>query len=123
MALPAGAGPLRDFGLATEERGGHPITIAAEISDAEETYEAVSTGIGICLLAAGNAPIFDRSGVAMRPVTDLSPSELVLAWSERLRSPLLDTFAGICADVARDLGADRPGNARGRPVGALSNGG
>jgi DNA-binding transcriptional LysR family regulator len=123
LALPAGAGPLRDFWLATEERGGHPINVAAEISDAEETYEAVSTGIGICLLAAGNVPIFDRGGVAMRPVTDVSPSELVLAWSERHRSPLLDTFAGICADVARDLGATGPGTREGARSGALSNAG
>ena len=42
--------------------------IAAEINDTEETYEAVASGIGVCLLAAGNAPIFARGDVTMLPV-------------------------------------------------------
>jgi DNA-binding transcriptional LysR family regulator len=71
LALPASAGPLRDHWLALEDRGGHPARIAAEISNTEETYEAVASGIGICLLAAGNAPIFDRGAVTMLPVHDL----------------------------------------------------
>jgi DNA-binding transcriptional LysR family regulator len=99
LALPATAGPLRDFWLASAERDGHPIRIAAEINDTEETYEAVASGIGICLLAAGNAPIFARGDVTMLPVTDLPPSELVLAWSERHCPPLLETFAALCEQV------------------------
>jgi DNA-binding transcriptional LysR family regulator len=100
LALPASAGPLRDFWLAVEERDGHPVRIAAEINDTEETYEAVASGIGICLLAAGNAPIFNRGDLAMLPVHDLSPCELVMAYDERRRSPLLETFAGLCGQVA-----------------------
>ena len=100
LALPASAGPLRDHFLAVPERNGHPVRIAAEINDTEETYEAVASGIGICLLAAGNAPIFDRGDVTMLPVRDLGPSELVLAWDERRSRPLLERFAQLCADVA-----------------------
>jgi DNA-binding transcriptional LysR family regulator len=102
LALPTTAGPLRDHFLALEERKGHPIRIAAEINDTEATYEAVASGIGICLLAAGNAPIFDRGDVTMLPVHDLGPSELVLAWTERRSPPLLETFARLCGDVARE---------------------
>jgi DNA-binding transcriptional LysR family regulator len=100
LALPASAGPLRDHFLALPERDGHAVRIAAEINDTEETYEAVASGIGICLLAAGNAPIFDRGDVTMIPVHDLGPSELVLAWDERRSRPLVETFARLCADVA-----------------------
>ena len=100
LALPESAGPLRDYWLAIEDRDGHPPRIVAEINDTEETYEAVASGIGICLLAAGNAPIFDRGDVTMLPVTDISPSELVLAWNERHCPPLLETFARLCAQVA-----------------------
>ena len=102
LALPATAGPLRDHFLAVPERGGHPVRIAAEINDTEETYETVASGIGICLLAAGNAPIFDRGDVTMLPVRDLGPSELVLAWHERRSPPLLETFARLCGEVARE---------------------
>jgi DNA-binding transcriptional LysR family regulator len=105
LALAPSAGPLRDYWLALDERAGHPVRIAAEINDTEETYEAVASGIGICLLAAGNAPIFARGDVTMLPVRDLSPSELVLAWNERHCPPLLETFAALCERVA--TGEDR----------------
>ena len=100
LALPESAGPLRDYWLALDERDGHAIRIAGEINDTEETYEAVASGMGVCLLAAGNAPIFARGDVTMLPVRDLSPSELVLAWNERHYPPLLETFAARCEEVA-----------------------
>jgi DNA-binding transcriptional LysR family regulator len=99
LALPESAGPLRDHFLALEARAGHPPNVAAEITGPEETYEAVAGGIGLCLLAAGNAPILARGGVTMLPVRDLGPSELVLAWPERHCPPLLETFAAICREV------------------------
>lgn len=100
LALPESAGPLRDYWLALDHRDGHPVRIASEIHDTEEAYEAVTSGIGICLLAAGNAPILARGDVKMVPVRDLGPSELVLAWNERHSPPLLDTFTAFCAQVA-----------------------
>lgn len=102
LALPASAGPLRDYWLALDERDGHPVRITGEINNTDETYEAVASGIGICLLAAGNAPIFARGGLTMLPVADLTPSELVLAWHERRCPPLLETFARLCQQVASD---------------------
>src|SRR3954453_11866290 len=122
LALPESAGPLRDFWLALDERDGHPVRIAGEINDTEETYEAVAGGIGICLLAAGNAPIFARGAVTMLPVADLPPSELVLAWNERHCPPLLETFAALCEQVAPDnhagaaRGVNEPLAANGTPL-------
>ncbi len=84
LALPESAGPLRDYWLALDERDGRPARIAAEINDTEETYEAVASGIGICLLAAGNAPIFARGAVTMLPVRDL---ELLGAGARLARAP------------------------------------
>jgi len=104
LALPASAGPLRDYWLALDERNEHPVRIGAEINDTEETYEAVASGIGVCLLAAGNAPIFARGAVTMLPVHDLSPSELVLAWHERHCPPLLETFVAMCERVVTGAG-------------------
>jgi hypothetical protein len=36
----------------------------------------------------------------MPTVTDLSPSELVLAWHERHRPPLLESFVTTCQVLA-----------------------
>lgn len=105
LALPASAGPLREHWLAVPERAGHPVRVAAEISDTEETYEALTAGIGICLLAAGNATILSRGGVVMRPVSGVGPSELVLAWRRDADGPLLRAFVAACAEAVRPVQA------------------
>ena len=97
LALPQSAGPLRDYWLAGATN------VVAEINDTEETYEAVAAGIGVCLLAAGNAPIFARGDVTMLEVTDLSPAELVLAWHERHCPPLLERFVNLVAAVSQKV--------------------
>jgi DNA-binding transcriptional LysR family regulator len=105
LALPESAGPLREYWLATAERNGHPVTVAGVINDPESTYEAVTSGIGICLLAAGNAPIFARGDVVMPEVTDIGPSQLLLAWDERNLSPLAATVVQLCAQIVTDRAA------------------
>lgn len=105
LALPTSAGALREHWLAVPERSGHPVRVAAEITDSEETYEAVTAGLGVCLLAAGNATIFSRGGVVMRPVSDISPSELVLAWRRDDTDPLLRAFVAACAEVTERTAA------------------
>jgi len=101
LALPESAGELRDYWLGTDQRGGFPARVAGIINDVDETYEAVTSGTGICFIAAGNAPIFERGGIRMPVVTDLSPSELVLAWHDSQQPPFLKTFADACAAVVR----------------------
>lgn len=80
VALPAAAGPLRDFWLAADARSGRPVEIAAEATAADEVLELVSAGVGIALIAEGNARLYERPGVTFRPVPDLPPAELALAW-------------------------------------------
>lgn len=80
LALPDTAGELRDHWLAVDERNGRPVRIGAVVANADETFEAVEEGLGVVLLAAGNAAIYQRPGVVARPVTGLSPSRLALAW-------------------------------------------
>jgi DNA-binding transcriptional LysR family regulator len=89
LALPATSGDLRDHWLATEARSGHPVVIGAEIGNTEETVEALTAGLGVCLIAAGNAPLICRDGIVTRPVTGVSPSELVLLWRRGDDRPLL----------------------------------
>ncbi|WP_037839630.1 LysR family transcriptional regulator [Streptomyces sp. NRRL S-337] len=78
LALPESAGVLRDHWLAVDERGGRPVRIGGVVANADETFEAVAEGLGVALLAAGNAAIYRRPGVVARPVTGLPPSRLAL---------------------------------------------
>lgn len=99
LALPPGAGAVRDRWLAVDARGGRPPRIGAEVASLDETYEALLDGRGVCLLAAGNAPLVARDGVVTRPVPDVPPSELVLAWRRDDTRPLVAAYARACHEV------------------------
>jgi DNA-binding transcriptional LysR family regulator len=96
LALPESAGPLRDYWLALDAREGKPPHIGAEINSTDETYEALLDGRGICLVAAGNAPLIALEGVITRPVRGISPSVLALAWRAGDRRPLVLDYARAC---------------------------
>ncbi|HEY4020917.1 MAG TPA: LysR family transcriptional regulator [Pseudonocardiaceae bacterium] len=95
IALPAAAGPLRRFWLATDERSVEP-RVVAEAETAEETFEAVAAGVGVTLLSAGNAEIYRRDDVICRPVTGLSPSELAVVWRVGDDRPAVQVFINAC---------------------------
>ncbi|MFI6548981.1 LysR family transcriptional regulator [Streptomyces prunicolor] len=101
LALPPDAGPLRDHWLALDERGGRLPRIGAEIASTEETYEALVAGLGICLVATGNAHLITLGGVITRPVHGISPSRYALAWRrEDGVRPLVRAYAEACRLVA-----------------------
>lgn len=89
LALPPGAGPLRDYWLAMDSRAGRPPVIGAEITSAEETHEAVAAGLGLVLLAAGNAPLIARDDVVVRPIHGVAPAELAVARRRDDHRPLV----------------------------------
>jgi DNA-binding transcriptional LysR family regulator len=102
LALPESAGRLRDHWLALDARAGRPPRIGAEVSGAEETYEALVAGLGLCLLAEGNAPLLTRGGVTTRPVRGIGPSRYVLAWRREDGSrPLVRAYAEACRKTVR----------------------
>jgi len=80
VGLPQTAGAARDFWLATEERTTPP-RVVATAETADESLEAVASGAGVALIAAGNASTFQRDDIVCRPVTGLSPSRLAVVWS------------------------------------------
>lgn len=105
LALPDSAGPLRDYWLAIDQRGGRPPVIGATISSPDETYEALVDGHGICLLAAGNAASIAREHVITRTIHGVPRCKLALAWRKDDRNPLVRAYADAAAKVVR--AADR----------------
>jgi len=102
IALPPTAGTLRDFWLATDHRPpDRPPHVVAEAANAEETFELIAAGVGVALLSAGNARIYQRPGVRCVAVPDLPPSELAIARRRDDRRPaLLDLVAAAVAASA-----------------------
>jgi DNA-binding transcriptional LysR family regulator len=113
LALPDSAGPLRDYWLATDARGGKPALVGAEVASTEETYEALVAGLGVVLLAAGNTPLITLGSVVTRAVRGISPSRYALAWRADDRRPLVQEYVRACelaTDTTRMTDAARPPN-------------
>jgi DNA-binding transcriptional LysR family regulator len=108
-ALPASAGPARDFWLATSRRAGRPARVAAEVTSADEVFEIVSSGAAVTLLAEGNAVVYSRPGIVCIPVVDLEPAQLAVAWRRRDRRPAIRDFIRACRDAAADRAQNRAG--------------
>jgi DNA-binding transcriptional LysR family regulator len=100
VALPADAGPLRDFWLAVDSRGGRPPVIGAEAANPDETFEAVASGHGVALLAEGNTTVYARPTLIFRPVLDLEPCRLAVAWRRDDSRAAVRAFAQAAAEVA-----------------------
>ena len=100
VALPEEAGPLRDYWLALDHRGGRPPLIGAEASSSEETFEAVAAGQGIHLIAEGNARLYARPDIVCRPVSDLEPSRLAIAWRRNDRRAAVRDLVAAAVEAA-----------------------
>ncbi|WTT09970.1 LysR substrate-binding domain-containing protein [Streptomyces zaomyceticus] len=100
LALPDTGPELRDHWLALDSRNGRPPVVGGEIASADETYEALVGGLGICLVAVGNAPLLARDGVVVRPVDGVTPSHFVLAWRADDTRPLVHAYARAAAGAA-----------------------
>ncbi len=98
IALPDSAGPLRDAWLAVADRGGRPPVVGAVADTPDAVFEAVASGLGVVLLAAGNADLYARPGIVCRPVEGLSPAVLALAWRRSDRRPVVAAFVRAVDD-------------------------
>ncbi|GAA0588101.1 LysR family transcriptional regulator [Streptomyces crystallinus] len=108
LALPAQAGPLRDYWLALDARDGRRPRIGGVVASAEETHEAVASGQGVALLAAGNAPLVARDEVLAVPVRGISPSQLAVAARQDDRRPLVLAYLSAAREVGATTGAAAP---------------
>ncbi|MFG2428971.1 LysR substrate-binding domain-containing protein [Streptomyces sp. NPDC048590] len=100
LSLPPEAGPMRDYWLALDARGGRAPRIGGVVASAEETHEAVANGEGVVLLAAGNAPLIARDNVVCLPVRGVSPSELAVAARRDDERPLVRAYLAGARELA-----------------------
>jgi len=109
VALPAAAGPARDFWLALDNRDSHPVRIGAQVETPDEAFEAVAARQGVVLLSEGNAELYSRPGIITLPVIDLTPAELAIAWRTDDRRPITLEFV----DAAQQAAAAYPSSKMG----------
>ena len=108
VAAPAETGWWRDWWLAADEREGHPVLIGA-VTDSghpDDWLTAIANGHGVALAPESGARYYARPGIAYRPVTGVSPSQVGVAWPPHAdASPVVQDFIRCCRDSKSD--ADR----------------
>jgi DNA-binding transcriptional LysR family regulator len=99
VAAPPETGRWRDYWLATDERDGHPVRIGAVTDQPDDWLSAIASGYGIALAPESAARFYARPGVTYRPVTDISPSQVGVAWVPAADSnPIVQDFVRCCLD-------------------------
>ncbi|MFJ8210332.1 LysR family transcriptional regulator [Streptomyces sp. NPDC096033] len=70
------------------------------VASVEQLLEVVALGQAVAFLALSTTERHQRPDIAYRPVTGLSPSEVVVAWPETSRSPAVAAFVRAAHEVA-----------------------
>ena len=71
-----------------------------EINDFNQLLDAVALGDAVAFVPSSTARQSRRPQLAFVPISDLSPSRLVVAWPEASRSPSIAGLVRTAADVA-----------------------
>jgi len=99
VAAPAETGLWRDYHLATAERQGRPARIGAVTDQPDAFLTVIANGDGIALVPESATRYYARPGIAYRPVTGVSPSQVGVAWSPANdANPVVRDFVRCCLD-------------------------
>ena len=101
VAAPAETGAWRDWWLAADERKGHPVRIGAvtDSGQPDDWLAAIANGGGIALAPESAARYYARPGVTYRPVTEVSPSQVGVAWPPAAdTNPVIQDFIRCCME-------------------------
>lgn len=99
VAAPPETGWWRDYWLATGEREGHPVRIGAVTDQPDDWLSAIANGYGIALAPESASRFYARPGVAYRPVSGVSPSQVCVAWAPADdTNPVVQDFVHCCLD-------------------------
>jgi DNA-binding transcriptional LysR family regulator len=99
LAAPVETGWWRDYWLATAERQGNPVRIGYVTDQPDAWLTAIANGYGIALAPESAARYYARPGIAYRPVTGVSPSQVGVAWSAANDAdPAMADFVRCCLE-------------------------
>lgn len=100
VALPPSTGVWRDYWLALDHRGGHPVKIGAEVKTSDEWIEAVANNFGVCLTGTSTARFYPRSDIVCRPLDNITPTSVAVAWRRDDNRTIVADFVRSCQQVA-----------------------
>jgi DNA-binding transcriptional LysR family regulator len=71
-----------------------------EINDISQLLDAVTLGGAVAYVPVSAAAQFRSAGLAVVPVSDLSPSQVMVAWPDTSRSPAVAAFVRTAVEAA-----------------------
>jgi DNA-binding transcriptional LysR family regulator len=97
VAAPPETGRWRDYWLAVDEREGNPPRIGAVTEHPDDWLNAIANGYGVALAPESSARFYSRPGVVYRPVTEVGPSQVGVAWAPAADGdPVVQDFVRCC---------------------------
>jgi DNA-binding transcriptional LysR family regulator len=100
IAAPKTPGPWRDYWLLSEYRTS-PAPVVDEASTRDAELHLVARGAGISVTSAGAGRYYSRPGVVFRPIRDIPPCVVALAWW-----PEQAAFVGDLVAIAQEFSAN-----------------
>ncbi|UQS22954.1 LysR family transcriptional regulator [Amycolatopsis thermalba] len=101
VAAPAETGWWRDHWLGADERDGEP-RIGAVTDQPDEWLSAIANGYGIALAPESAARFYARPGIVYRPVRDVGPTRVGIAWHPADDdNPVIADFVTCCVEATR----------------------
>lgn len=88
-----------DWWAVNPRPGGSEPVWGPENDNVEEMLEHVADGSAYCIVPRSMTEFYPRPDLVWRPITDIDPLRIALAWQEREASPLVPAFA----EVVREL--------------------
>ena len=85
-----------DHGTAAREHDAGP-----EINDVSQLLDAVTIGHAVAYVPVSAAAQFRSAGLAVVPVSDLSPSQVMVAWPDTSRSAAVAAFVRVAVAAAQ----------------------
>jgi DNA-binding transcriptional LysR family regulator len=87
-----------------------------EINDISQLLDAVTLGRAVAYVPASAAAQFLMAGLAVVPVTDLSPSQVMVAWPDTSRSAAVAAFVRTALEAAQATAGTEPAQALHAPL-------
>ncbi|WP_433003801.1 LysR substrate-binding domain-containing protein [Kribbella sp. CA-294648] len=75
-------------------------------ANVEEMLEDVASGLGICIAPQSMAVYYGRPDLVWRPIPDIEPLRIALAWPETSSSPLVAAYVEVVRQLAEGMAAD-----------------
>ncbi|OLT33108.1 LysR family transcriptional regulator [Actinomadura sp. CNU-125] len=95
-------GAWRDHWLGTDERDGRPPRVGAVAEQTDDWLSAIANGLGVALAPASAARFYARPGIVYRPVDDVGPSRVAVAWPPAADgNPVVRDFVESCLEETR----------------------